>query len=54
MNLSDWLKTTKTRACDLAKAAGTTEATISRLKHGHASPSFDLARRISDATGAAP
>ncbi len=53
MNLSDWLNRTSARACDLAKAAGTTEATISRLKNGNAVPSLDLARRIAEATGGA-
>ena len=53
MKLAEWLKITGTRARDLAKAADTTEATISRLKHGHSEPSFDLARRISEATGGA-
>lgn len=51
MNLSDWLKSTGTRACDLAREVETTEATISRLRHGRAQPSFDLARRIAAATG---
>ena len=53
MKLSDWLKSSDKRACDLARAVGTTEATISRLKHGHSQPSFDLARRIAEATGGA-
>ena len=53
MTLSDWLKSSDMRACDLAKAVGTTEATISRLKNGRSQPSFDLARRIAEATGGA-
>jgi len=50
MRLSEWLKSSDMRACDLARAVGTTEATISRLKHGRSQPSFDLARRIAEAT----
>jgi phosphopantothenoylcysteine decarboxylase/phosphopantothenate--cysteine ligase len=53
MKLSSWLNDTGTRACDFAKAIGTTEATISRLRHGRAQPSLDLAQRISEATGGA-
>lgn len=53
MKLSEWLKSSEMRACDLARAVGTTEATISRLKHGNSQPSIDLARRISEATGGA-
>ncbi len=53
MKLSSWLNDTGTRACDFAKAIGTTEATVSRLRHGRAQPSLDLAWRISDATGGA-
>jgi len=53
MKLSTWLNDTGTRACDFAKAIGTTEATISRLRHGRAMPSLDLARRISEATSGA-
>jgi len=53
MRLSSWLNDTGTRACDFAKAIGTTEATISRLRHGRAMPSLDLARRISEATSGA-
>lgn len=40
-------------ARELAATAKTTEATISRLKNGHAQPSLELAQRIADATGGA-
>ncbi len=53
MKLSDWLNDAGTRARDFAKAVGTTEATISRLRHGNAKPSLDLAQRIAEATGGA-
>jgi len=53
MKLSHWLKKTGTSARELASRAGTTEATISRLRHGRAKPSLDLAQRLADATGGA-
>lgn len=51
MKLAEWLKSSAMSARDLAAAAKTTEATISRLKNGHALPSLELAQRIADATG---
>jgi phosphopantothenoylcysteine decarboxylase/phosphopantothenate--cysteine ligase len=53
MKLADWLKQKGNSARKLAAHAGTTEATISRLRHGRALPSLELARRIAEATGGA-
>ncbi len=53
MKLSDWIKKSEISARELALRAGTTEATISRLRHGRAQPSLELAQRIADATGGA-
>ncbi|MCG8649936.1 MAG: helix-turn-helix domain-containing protein, partial [Pirellulales bacterium] len=53
MNLAEWLKNSKISARQLATDVETTEATISRLKHGRARPSLELAGRIARATGGA-
>lgn len=51
MKLSLWLKNSGMTARELASRVETTQATISRLKNGHARPSLELAQRIADATG---
>jgi phosphopantothenoylcysteine decarboxylase/phosphopantothenate--cysteine ligase len=53
MKLASWLKDSGTSARDLASRLETTEATISRLKNGHALPSMELAGKIAEATGGA-
>ena len=53
MKLVSWLKNSGISARELASRVETTEATISRLKNGHARPSLELAQRIADATGGA-
>jgi len=53
MKLESWLKDSDTSARELASRVETTEATISRLKNGHALPSLELAGRIAIATGGA-
>jgi phosphopantothenoylcysteine decarboxylase/phosphopantothenate--cysteine ligase len=53
MKLASWLKNSGTSARELAVRVETTQATISRLKNGHALPSMELAGRIGIATGGA-
>ncbi len=53
MKLSLWLKNSGISARELAARVETTQATISRLKNGHARPSLELAGRIAEATGGA-
>lgn len=53
MKLSYWIKESGISARELASRVETTQATISRLKNGHARPSLELAQRIADATGGA-
>jgi phosphopantothenoylcysteine decarboxylase/phosphopantothenate--cysteine ligase len=53
MKLALWLKNSGISARELAVRVETTEATISRLKNGHALPSLELAGRIAIATGGA-
>ncbi len=53
MKLSLWLKTGGISARELAAEINTTEATISRLKNGHALPSMEMAGKIAEATGGA-
>ncbi len=53
MILASWLKDSGISARELASQVETTEATISRLKNGHALPSLELAGRIAIATGGA-
>lgn len=53
MKLSYWLRLEGNSARDLASRVETTEATISRLRNGHAQPSMELAERIFTATGGA-
>jgi len=53
MKLASWLKVSGNSARELASLVETTEATISRLKNGHALPSMELAGRIAEATGGA-
>ena len=53
MKLAQWLKLDGNSARELAAKVETTEATISRLRNGHAQPSMELAQRIFDATGGA-
>ncbi len=53
MKLTLWLKDSGISARELASQVETTEATISRLKNGHALPSLELAGRIAEATDGA-
>lgn len=53
MKLDVWLNIKGNFARELAQRAGTTEATISRLKNGRVQPSLELAGRIAEATGGA-
>lgn len=53
MKLTLWLKDSGISARELASRVETTEATISRLKNGHALPSMELAGKIAEATGGA-
>ena len=53
MKLASWLKFNKVSAREFASQAGTTEATISRLRNARAQPSFELAEKIMHVTGGA-
>ena len=53
MKLNLWLKYSGISARAFASEIETTEATVSRLKNGHALPSLELAGRIANATGGA-
>ena len=53
MTLRSYLKDTRTRQEDFAAVIGVTQATISRLVRGVATPSIDLAAQIKRATNGA-
>lgn len=50
MKIDAWLNTKGNSARNLAQDVNTTEATISRLRHGRVLPSLELAARIAKAT----
>ncbi len=53
MKLAAWIKKSGVSARELAARVGATEATISRLKNGHALPSMEMAGKIAHASGGA-
>lgn len=54
MNALDrYLETNSIRNAAFASVVGSSEATISRLRNGKQTPSYDLIRRIHTATGGA-
>ncbi|WP_090739594.1 helix-turn-helix domain-containing protein [Paracoccus tibetensis] len=53
MTLGEYLRASGTRQEDFASRVGVTQATISRLVRGVASPSIDMAAAIKAATGGA-
>lgn len=51
MTLKEWRRKHKKTLAAVAEAAGTSDATISRVEQGKQRPTPDLAKRLSKVTG---
>lgn len=51
IQLTDWLRRSRTRKCDLAMTLGISRPYLSQILHGARRPALEMLVRIADATG---
>lgn len=51
MTLDEFIRSTGTTETAIAALAGCSQATVNRVRNGSVNPTFDVLRRISEATG---